>query len=31
MAAQKIFGVVGKLGIGLAVAGGVIQTALFNG
>ncbi|KAL5005810.1 hypothetical protein ScPMuIL_016968 [Solemya velum] len=30
MAAQKLFGAVGKLGIGLAVAGGVVQTALFN-
>lgn len=31
MAAAKIFSSLGKIGIGLAVAGGVINTALYNG
>ena len=31
MAAQRLFGALGPLGIGLAVAGGVAQSALYNG
>ena len=30
-AAQKILGRLGSLGVGLAVAGGVAQSALYNG
>jgi len=29
--AQRLFSSVGKLGIGLAVVGGVVQSALYNG
>lgn len=29
--AQRLFGALGKLGIGIAVVGGVVQTALYNG
>ncbi|XP_064598142.1 prohibitin 1-like [Liolophura sinensis] len=28
--AQRLFGAIGKIGIGLAITGGVVQTALFN-
>lgn len=28
---QRLFSTIGKLGIGLAVTGGVVQTALYNG
>lgn len=31
MAAQKLFGRLGQLGVGLAIAGGVVQSALYNG
>jgi hypothetical protein len=31
MAAQKLLGRLGQLGIGLVVAGGVAQSALYNG
>lgn len=30
-AAQKLLGRLGTIGVGLAVAGGVAQTALYNG
>lgn len=29
--AQRLLSGIGKLGLGLAVAGGVVQTALYNG
>lgn len=28
---QRFFGSLGKLGVGLAVVGGVVQSALYNG
>ena len=31
MAATRLFSTLGKLGLGIAVAGGVANTALFNG
>lgn len=31
MAAQRIFGGLGKLGVGLAIAGGIVNSALYNG
>lgn len=31
MAAQKLLGRLGQLGIGFAIAGGVVQSALYNG
>lgn len=31
VAAQKLLGRLGQVGVGLAVAGGVAQSALFNG
>jgi len=31
MAAQKLFNSIGRLGIGLAIAGGVINSMLYNG